>query len=417
MSTPTTLEGARATSTLASDFDDKHRAQARAAGRPLERTAAPGIFGQMRKDADVDVAMVWTDASGSLAYFCARESRTPVRLTIHALDFALGLPPKDLEDQAAHYAGLVTPRRLIVSDHQTLRRLIAWVKVAASTAPDGDFEAISVHRRLILASHLVASTRLVVLTRALARKFWLGSQYDPEDFGAWRRAFGFGAGATLVSVMTGLVDQASEGHVHSPWAVEAFGAESYALMSASFSGMKSAVAAFRRVQTADTATRAILTTDPLLRERAILDGSVCTMRILNKTDKSFTAVVSTPFKFRPGKKILLIDPTSDAPGAWAETTLQAVTVSQMDGQDQLIAQVACSQKSGTSLSKVIDAVMALPGRTAMASESPYLPFSGADSRAVRWTQHASERIDADAAEARPRRDIPLDIIVAGAPTA
>jgi hypothetical protein len=338
-------------------------------------------------------------------------------LTINALDLALGLPPRDLNDAGAQYAALDTPRRLVVSDHQTLRRLSAWVKVEASTAPDGDFQAVSVHRRLAVASHLVASTRLIVLTRALARKFWLGSQYDPEDFGAWRRAFGFGAGATILSVMTGLVDQVSEGRVHKAWAQEAFNAESYALMSASFAGMKSAVAAFRRVQTADTATRAILTTDPMLRDRSLLDGSVCSLRILSLSEKSFTATVSTPFKFRPGKRILLIDTSADEPGAWAETVLQAVTVNRVGDQDQLVAQVACSSRSSTNLAKVITSVMRRPGRTAMAAEAPFLPFSGADSRAVRWTQHASERIDADQVAARPRRDIPLDVIVAGAPTA
>ena len=423
MTTLTAAAPGRATSTLTQEYDEAHRAAARAAGRPTERTRAPGIFGSPTDNAVVDLALVWTDAAGSLSYFCARESRVPTRLTIHALDWALALPPRDPEDPKAQvdttspYVGLAYPRRLVVSDHQTLRRLMAWVNVAASTAPDADYTAASVHRRLVVASRLVASTRLIVLTRALARKFWLGSQYDPEDFGAWRRAFGFGAGASIVSVMGGLIEQASEGKVFPKWGREAFGAESYALMSAAFPGLRSAVAAFGRIETADTAARAILTTDPLLRERSVLDGSVSTMTILTMNTKDFTASVSTPFKLRAGKRILLIDPQKAVPGGWAETQLDAVTVAHVGGQDQLIAKVSTgSRRAGTALAAVITAAMDSPGRKLLVAENPYLPFTGSASRALRWTQPSALRVEADAAAGPVHRDIPLDVIVSGAPT-
>lgn len=406
-----------ATATKTGEYDEHHRAQARAEGRPTERMLTPGIFGAMKKDSAVDVALVWTDQSGSLSYFCARESRTPVRLTIAALDLALALPARDQNDPTARYSGLDTPRRLIVSDHQTLRRLMAWVKVAASSAPADDYEAASVHRRLTVASRLVASTRLIVLTRALTRKFWLGAQYDPEDFGAWRRAFGFGAGATTMSVMAGLVDLASEGRVHPEWARQAFAAESFALLSAGYPGLRSAVAAFGRVETADTATRAIMMTDPLLHERSLMDGSLSSLRILNVADKSFTAVVSTPFKLRAGKQILLIDPHSPDPGAWADTMLQGVTVARLGGQDQLIATIAtASSRARSNLSTIIAGALASNGRNLLVAESPYLPFAKADSGAARWTAASATRMEADAAAGKPRRDIPLDVIVAGAPT-
>lgn len=408
----------RATATPVVEYDQARRAQARAAGRPTDRTLAPGIFGELREKAPVDVALVWTDQHGSLTYFCEAEARTPARLTITALDKALSLPPRDANDPEARYPDLEHPRRLVVADYSTLRRIMAWVNVAASTTTDGDYTAASVLRRLQVSSRLVASTRLIVLTRALARKFWLGAQYDPEDFGAWRRAFGFGSGATTLSIMKGMVDLASEGKVHAKFAREAFASESYALCSAAFPGLGSAVAAFRRTETADNAARAILTTDPLLRDRGLLDGSLSTLRIMEYRQDHFTATVSTPFKLRPGKQVLLIDPSEDAPGAWAETHLDAVTVARIGDQDQLIARVALgSGRVRTALSTLMSNVMATgSGRTLLVTEAPYLPFAGADKRATRWTQAASTRIESDRVQARPRRDIPLDVIVAGSPT-
>ena len=409
----------RGTSTVICEYDETQAAKARAAGRPVERTMAPGFFGALREQGDVDTAIVWTDESGNMVYFCAAESRVPTRLTIAALDLALTLPPRASDERAAAYAGLVTPRRLIVSDHQTLRRVMAWVKVASATAPEGDYLAASVGRRLLVASRLVASTRLVVLTRALARKFWLGTQYDPEDFVAWRRAFGFGSGATLQSVMAGLVDLAAEGRVFGKWAREAFNSESFALLSASYPGLRAAVATFRRIEAADTATRAILATDPLLRERALLDGSVSSLRILNVTDRSFTATVSTPFKLRPGKRVLLIDPRFDGPGGWAETALEAVTVNQVLGQDQLVVRVSgAPDRSRSNLRATILSAEADPSRSLLITDSPYLPFAQAGVKADRWTQPSALRIEADTAAkgTTGRRDIPLDVIVAGSPT-
>lgn len=408
----------RATATPVADYDAQRRAQARAAGQPVERTIAPAIYGAPKAGADVDLAMVWTDENGSLAYFCAREMRTPGKVSVDALDRALTLPPRDPNAPEARHRDLECPRRLIVADHATLRRLMAWVNVKASTSAAEDYTPASVHRRLQVASRLVASTRLVVLTRALARKFWLPAQYDPEDFGAWRRAFRYGAGASTLSVMTGLVDLASEGKVHTKWAHEAFNSESYALLSSAFPGLRSAVAAFRRIETADTAARAILTTDPLLRERGLLDGSLSSLRILTREHGHFTATVSTPFKLRAGKSVLLIDSHEDAPGAWAETRLDAVTVARIADQDQLIAKVNAGTGRGRSnLSAVIDRAMA-PGssRTLYITEAPYLPFATSDARASRWTIPSANRMENDRTQGKPRRDIPLDVIVAGAPT-
>jgi hypothetical protein len=127
--------------------------------------------------------------------------------------------------------------------------------------------------------------------------------------------------------------------------------------------------------------------------------------------------VSTPFKLRAGKRVLLIDPAQDDTGAWAETQLQSVTVARVADQDTLIAQVASSEhRSRSNLRAIINAGLLGPGRTLLITEAPYLPFDGNTTKANRWTQPAAVRIDADKASGRPRRDIPLDVIVAGSPT-
>ncbi len=419
MTTSHTDAPGRTTETPVAEYDASRRTQARAAGQPVERTLAPSIFGSLRLGDDVDLAMVWTDENGTLVHYCPRDNRAPTRVTIDALDRALTLPPRDPNDPDARHRDLENPRRLVVPDYQTLRRLAAWVNIKASTAAADDHTPASVYRRLQVASRLVSSTRLIVVTRALARKFWLPAQYDPENFGAWRRAFRYGSGATTLSVMTGLVDLACEGKVHAKWSREAFNSESYALLSAMYPGLRSAVAAFRRIETADTASRAILTTDPLLRDRGVLDGSVSTLRVLNIEQGRFTAVASTPFKLRAGKSILLMDPDADDVNSGAETRLEAVTVARLDDSDQLIATVSApTSRKPSNLSKLVQKVTGRGGqRMFHVTEAPYLQFISADSRASRWTVASTARLDLDRAEGKPRRDIPLDVIVAGAPTA
>lgn len=379
---------------------------------------APGIFGEARADSKVDVALVWIDETGALTYVRERESRAPARLSLTALDKALSLPPKDPNAPDVRFPDLDVPRRLVVPDQATLRRLIAWVSVAAANAPAGDHTAASVLRRLQLSAGLVASTRVIVLTRALARKFWLGAQYDPEDFMAWRRSFGFGSGASTMSVISRLVALASEGRTVPKYAREAFNSESYALCSAAFAGLGSAVSAFRRAETADTAARALLTTDPLLRERGLLDGSMSSARVLEVRQGYFTATVSTPFKLRAGKQVLLIDPATTTPGDWVESQLSGVSVARIGDEDQLVARIAIpSGRTGTAATALVERARSKGAGALLITESPYLPFNDSSNRARRWTQSAGARSEADAAAARARRDVPLDVIVAGAPTA
>lgn len=418
--------------TTVDEYDAGQRAKARAAGRPTERTSAPGIFGVQRAGGTVDPAYVWTDESGALAYFCPADMRTPGRVDVHALDKALVLPPRDANAPEALYPDLENPRRLIVADQPTLRRLLAWVKVAASTAAPDDFTAAAVHRRLTVASRLEASTRLVVLTRALQRKFWLGSQYDAADFGSWRRAFGFGRGATLVSVLQALTDLASEGRVHARWSAEAFNNESYGLIASGRPGPRAAISAFRKVEAANTAARAILTLDPLILDRGLLDGTVSTLRVLNDADQAFTAVLSVPSPVRPGRTVRLLRPGNTDPNEEIEVTLEAVSVARINGQDQLIGKFvkprhargagrSRSERDEASRRRRLDVLLqdvTLAGnRTLLVTDAPFLPFQRSTHSAARWTTPGATRAAQDKAEGIARRDVPLDVIVAGAPSA
>ncbi|WP_460702932.1 hypothetical protein [Myceligenerans halotolerans] len=339
------------------------------------------------------------------------------RLTARLLDKALVMPEKVTTDHTP-YPDLERPRRLIVADEATMRRVVEaadrWARPARAdrgTSPDG-FEA-SLPFRLRLALGLVASTRVVVLTRALARQYWLPSGLHSDTLASWSTAFGIAPDEQTADVLDHLMQRVRDGSTNNKWARHAFKSESAALSAARFRGLRSAVTVYGRASAADTATRAILTADPLLLERGVLDGSVSRLRVLNLYDESFTASVSLPFRLRPGKLVLLADPTVPDASDWAETTLQAVRVETIGTQDLVTVRIAGATRK-SKLSRLIEHVARRPGREMYMTEAPYLPFR-TDTQAKRWTQRPATRRANDTAAGTTVREVPLDVLIAGAP--
>lgn len=398
-------------------YDSARRARAREAGEPIRRTKAPGIIASTIAAAgSVDDVAVWLDERGTLRTCLLAKPGRPARLTARLLDKALVTPERG--DNPV-YPDLARPRRLIVADEVTARRLLGaaqgWERAEKGTAGRAlGGPAQSLPFRVQFALGLVASTRLVVLTRALSRCYWLPAGLDPDALTSWRQAFGIGGSEPAAGAITRLAERAREGATNRAWERHAFKSESAALNAARFRGLRAAVTVYSRAAAADAATRAILTTDPLLLERGMIDGSVSRLRMLNVHEATFTASVSLPFRLRPGKQVLLVDPQAgDANTASAETTLQAVRVETIDGHDLVTVRIAgASRKS--HLSRLIENVARRPSRELYVAEAPYLPFH-ADTLATRWTQKPGARQAADAALGMTKRDVPLDVLIAGAP--
>ncbi|MFC8797251.1 hypothetical protein ACFT2C_05935 [Promicromonospora sp. NPDC057138] len=398
-------------------YDAARRADARDAGTPMRRTRAPGIFGQGGAvGGSVDDVGVWADGRGTLRTCLLGEPGRSARLTARLLDKALVMPEKDKESGSGVYPDLERPRRLVVPDDATMRRVIgaaeAWARRGVGTGGAGDM-ARSLPFRLHLALGLVASTRVVVLTRALSRSFWLPAGLDGGVLASWQRAFGVPPSEGGPGLLGYLAKRARDGSTSTTWAGHAFRSESAALTAARFRGLRAAVTVYGRAAAADAATRAILTADPLLLERGTLDGTVSRLRMLNLYEDSFTASVSLPFRLRPGKQVLLVDPRAGDGDEWVETTLLSVHVETVAGRDLVTVRVAGATRKGR-LSRLIETVAQRPARELYVMDAPYLPFR-TDTLATRWTQRAEARRAGDAALGLAAREVPLDVLIAGAP--
>jgi hypothetical protein len=111
--------------------------------------------------------------------------------------------------------------------------------------------------------------------------------------------------------------------------------------------------------------------------------------------------------------VLLVDPRAGDGDEWVETTLQSVHVETVAGRDLVTVRVAGATRKG-HLSRLIETVAQRPARELYVTEAPYLPFR-TDTLATRWTQRAEARRAGDQALGMTRRDVPLDVLIAGAP--
>lgn len=387
--------------------DAAHREQARAGGEPTDRTRGMGF-----PEAETQqTAFCWIDhASGRVVHrIDTFDTDVPARVNVDVL--------ADLLD-----GDFV----LVVPDHETVARLIratASARAAGRCDPD---KGAALHRRLEVVSRLSASSRLVVLTRALARRYWLPSNLADDDPLAWGRSFGFAAGKGVTyRLMQQLhrlaADGASDRH-----ADEAAHAERDALSAARYPGLKMANAAYRAVERTESAVSAWTRLDERLLDRNVLTGDVCALRLTSVGRAGFTAVASQPFTLRVGKQHLLLTRgglrarsagfTRSGEGRLSHVPLSRVRVE----DDEVLVEVETADVRDDDKPAARGNATALNrARAALVSGEPMFlteqPFSGGvpnkEKLTGRWS--ATSR----PAEIAGRWEMPLDVMFAGAPRA
>lgn len=382
-------------------YDTQQREKARADGEPTDRTRGRG----------------YPPSESAAAAFCWIDHASQ-RVVHRVDDFDTGTPALvNVDVLGALFDQDFT---LVVPDAATVQRLIrATASSLAAGRCDPD-RGNALRRRLDITSRLSASSRLVVLTRALSRRYWLPSNLAADDPLAWARAFGLsvGKGMTL-RLMTQLAHRAADG-ADDTYATQAGKAERDALAAARYPGLKMAVAAYRAVERTETALSAWARLDDRLLERNVLSGDLCRLDIESVGTKGFTALASQPFTMRVGKRHLLMTQASmkdRTAGHARESSGRLSHVELTEARvvgDQVVVEVSTTSATDSSRN---NAPAHTRVRTAFETHEPlYLteqPFTGGrpdvDPAKGRWTSR--ERPEPVAR----RWDMPLDVAFAGSP--
>lgn len=300
----------------------------------------------------------------------------------------------------------------VATDRLARARMLRTVEQSGGTVPViNDLGATTialaaVARQMRFATTFAASSRLVVLADALARKYWLPAGLDTTNIEHWRRAFGMSADVASLQTLVGMVTAASGNPSVTFRALLA--AEDGALKSITFPGTGPAARAFTSAEKVGEAWSATERTDPLLRHRCIVEGTVARVRLLHRNGSTISGSVSQPFRLREGEVLGMFDDTS------SENTARIVLVS-MGFTDTLVAEfgpVTSQRKQRRSATAGAFAFMdsALAAHeTVLVTNSPYLSSAPPGGR-NRWTGKP------DPAETPIARDVPLDVVLAGAPS-
>lgn len=266
----------------------------------------------------------------------------------------------------------------------------------------------ALERALHLLMSLPTSSRLVILTEALGRKFYAPEGLDTGSLPSWLDALGLGRKVSPATVTAALARvRAAEGSSFLPplddednrnsFLMNEIAAEETRLMRYAASGSLSAdCSRYSSVNGIAAHYEYAVQTDALGREYAMLDGTVFRLRPAGRSK----ARIEGPFKVREGKSIVLVGPGGGTKhGRQDSAVVESITV---NDAGEYIATLA---SMGSEVSKALAS-----GEEHLVITKPFLTmFSGRTGR--RWTLAAGEEHSAPAV----KRDVPLYVSLAGAP--
>lgn len=370
-------------------YDHRQRALAAAANIPTARTALAGLT----LSGSLGV-VVYTAPDNKVRYLDMAEplltdaNTASSLVTFHVARKILD----DAYDLADPSVGV--HRCAIFADPETLRRL---TKMAASwSVKMATQEARMLSRLLEFRGALPTSTFTPVLTDALASRYWLPSGPATDDLAAWASAFGQ-APATYTSYSY-LIARALDGQSDSAIIKTMTQAERFGVRAGQYGSDHAACSAFTKAGSVTDAFAALLSLDPVLRERNAISGAISKVRIHQVKANKIEAYVDDPGKLREGSKVLIFDGVDY--GNKVEVTLETVDFI----NDTMMATFSVPKARDKNAHIIEDAKAAY--RTLYVATAPFLSFKrGPKNR--RWTSSGEEKT--------LLVDMPVDIALAGAP--
>lgn len=281
----------------------------------------------------------------------------------------------------------------VVADTETYNRLL----VLADNLPSNDSRSLA--RRLRISQSLPGSVKMPILTRALAYRYWLPEGLDDHDSEQWAESFDITSPTTAIKMRalmalarTSLTNAALK-FKETTFKLEDL--ERRLHESAAFGGRANDNYIYEMLDQFGAIAGGLRSIDPGLLEMHVLDGTVCRITPQNNDYGAFTATVSNPFKLKEGAKVRLTDGTGVA-----ECTLKKLRFASR----RLYAEFTQpGARSGGSLM----ITRAKNGDSPLyVTESVYASF-GSGPKNKRWTSGAVEPLTG--------RNVPMDVIIAGAP--
>ncbi|WP_230854560.1 hypothetical protein [Arthrobacter terrae] len=311
-------------------------------------------------------------------------------LQYHALNApAVPLTPDVLEK------ALIEPlASTVVPDAKT------WAKVLvmADNMPSTDFKALG--RRLRISRGLPVSLKLPILTEALSYRYWLPDTLTETSFDDWAEAFNV-KGPSVAFTMRSLIALAQAGTrptaLKYEVAVKAMeDMERKIMEQAAWGGISNDCYVYSMLEGFSAKANGLRTIDPGLLEMHVIDGQACRIVPMNSDSREFSASVSSPFKLKEGKKVRLTDGKEIA-----EVDLRALRF----GAGALHAVFAQPSARGAGLLMVTRA-RKLEAKL-YAVDGVFESF-GSGPKNKRWLSDDVQKVTG--------REVPLDVMLAGAPT-
>lgn len=366
------------------DYDAYQRAQALSRGMLLDRTVTPGLVptpaprGEGHDDGEFPFAYLWVEPTTNHIVYRTDDldTREPKRVNAAVLDHLLS---HDF--------------RLVVPDVATLARITRACAGAARRADDASESAMRVELQLAIAARLRYSSFAIVLTRALARRYWLPEGMDAEDIAPWAAMGGAEPfAANPYRCMSALVELASDGADSARLTNGMFFAEKFALSAARYLGLKTAVSAFHDVERAEACAEGWDHTDFGLVRRNSITGDVCQVAVtkIDEVGSRIHVVMSQPFRLRTGKGHVIV--TTDPAAPAANLTLESVEAT----GDALHGVFTYSRRRRAVENPALAAAAAAKrdGRPLFVTAKPFTGFSPASNATPRdrWTARTAPPI-------------------------
>lgn len=298
---------------------------------------------------------------------------------------------------------------VIIADRITLRAMVReFENGTGPTGLGGVNENDAIVRRINYLSALPFSAFMPILTDYLQYRYWIPSHLNKESIASWVQLFPGSVAlnqasiqVTFASLMTGERPVMLDNHA----AVKSVGNdERFAITIAASLSIKGVGWAFAKAENLSASWAFITGADPALLERNILDGTVAELHPIGRPSGELASyTTSEPYKFKAGKKVMLFTLRGrNNPGLAGESvtgdsdyvggTIRATTVSNKSPQFAAIS-FASHEKAPLYM-----------------LAQPFLTFGGSSST-ERWTDRNLE----DPNHPIPKRSVPLDVILAGAP--
>jgi hypothetical protein len=282
---------------------------------------------------------------------------------------------------------------VVVADAQTFSRL----QILADTNAADTYKTLK--RRLDFSRGLPGSVKLPILTEALAYRYWLPEGKDERSFDDWAEAFDV-KGPSMSITMRSLISLAADGKrpdsLKYPKAIQSLASTELALMKqAEYSNLSSDVQLFGLLNSYSAKAGGLRLLDPGLLTMHVLDGQACKIVPMNVAHADFTASVTQPFKLKVGKSVRLTDGTTVV-----DASLDALRYT----EDALHAVFSQPSEAGGGRGMVLTAHKGQAPLYAM--EDPF-SLHGRGIKNRRWFEKSVEQVTG--------RDVPLDVILAGAP--